>query len=127
MEILWADFGEYDENAKLAAFERLKNIATENDLPKLVSLLKSEKNNFWTRELLSEPISDLGGTNYLPELFEAHKMNQNEGHDNDTLNHFLTEIAYFDLEGCKAGLQNMLNDSSFKHREMAEWLLAFCD
>ena len=127
MKILWSDFEEYDVDQKLQAFERLKKSTTEEDLPRLVELLKSENNDFWVRELLSEPISDLGGTKYLPELFDALNLNEQEGHDNDGLNHFLTEIAWSDPEGCKEKFSSLLALPAFRHREAAEWLLTFCE
>ena len=127
MEILWSDFDSYDVDQKLAAFERLKDSASEEDLPRLVELLKSERNDFWVRELLSEPISDLGETTYLVDLFEAHELNQKEGYDNDSLNHFLTEIAWSDPQGCKAKLSELLAKKNFRHKEVAEWLLTFCE
>ena len=127
MEIIWSDFDDYDVDQKLQAFERLKACATEEDLPRLVELLKSEKNDFWVRELLSEPISDLGGTKYLVELFDALEINEKEGHDNDGFNHFLTEIAWSDPEGCKAKLSELLAEKDFRHQEVAKWLLTFCE
>ncbi|MFV7666713.1 hypothetical protein [Shewanella sp. BJSY2023SW005] len=127
MEILWSDFEDYDVDQKLEAFERLKASVTEGDLPRLVELLKSERNDFWVRELLSDPISDLGGTKYLLELFDALELNEREGHDNDGFNHCLTEIAWSDPKGCKKELASLLAQPNFRHREVAEWLLTFCE
>jgi hypothetical protein len=62
LEILWSNFSNYDVEQKLESFERLKNSVTKDDLPQLISALKSEKSDFWIRELLSEPISELGGS-----------------------------------------------------------------
>ena len=127
MDILWSDFEDYGVEQKLEAFERLKKSATEEDLPKLVELLKSARNDFWVRELLSEPISDLGGTKYLSDLLDALELNEQEGHDNDGFNHQLIEIAWADPDGCKEKLINLLADPTFRHREVAEWLLTFCE
>ena len=127
MKVLWSDFDVYDVDQKLASFERLKSAAKEEDLPRLIELLKSEKSDFWVRELLSEPICDLGGTKYLVDLFDALELNKQEGNDNDTFHHFLTEIAWSDPEGCRQSLMTLLKNPEFKHKETAEWLLLFCD
>ena len=85
------------------------------------------KNNFWVRELLAEPICDLGGSEFLEELFDALLLNEQEGHDNDSFNHFLTEIADSEPEKCKAKLNQLLAQPNFKHKEKATWLLQFCE
>ena len=126
MKVLWADFDVYDVDQKLASFERLKSAAKEEDLPRLIELLKSEKNDFWVRELLSEPICDLGGAKYLDDLFDALELNKQEGHDNDLFLHFLTEVAETDTEDCRQSLMNLLQIPEYKHKRMAEWLLTFC-
>jgi len=127
MQILWSDFNEFNVDEKIEAFERIRASTTEEDLPILVGLLKSEKNDFWVRELLAEIISDLGGSKYISELFDALKINESEGHDNDGFNHFLTEIARSDPQGCKASLVALLAQENFGHKETAEWLLTFCE
>ena len=127
MEIIWSSFEENDLDEKMAAFEKLNATATEEDLPQLLTLLNSERNGFWERELLSEPISNLGGAQCLPQLFEAADKNTKEGHDNDSFNHFLTEIAWADSEGCEKTLRKMLSAKDYKHKEKAKWLLTFCE
>jgi len=127
LEILWSDFDENDVEDKLEAFEKLKNAATKDDLPQLVSALKSEKNDFWTRELLSQPICELGGSDYLPELFDALQKNYNEGHDNDGFNFYLTEIASLEPQLCKKKLLELIAAPYFKYKNRAEWLLQFCE
>lgn len=127
LENLWSDFAENDVDEKLEAFGRLKAAATKEDLPQLLDALESGRSDFWVRELLSEPISDLGGSKYLPELFDALQKNYDEGHDNDGFNHFLTEIAWAEPEACKEKLAELLANEKFKHREAAMWLLEFCE
>lgn len=127
MEILWSDFEDFDVDQKLAAFDRLKESATEADLPRLVEHLASDRNDFWVRELLADPISDLGGFRYLRELFDAYELNEREGHDNDGFNHFLMEIAWADAEGCRSKLNELLAQPNFRHTEIAKWLLDFCE
>ena len=127
MEILWSDYDEYSVNQKLEAFERLKAASSRSDLSQLLDLLKSEQNDFWVRELLAEPISEYGGSNCLPELFDGLKLNELEGHDNDTFLHFLTEIAYSGPMECKSTLQNLIARKNYEHKTRAEWLIEFCE
>ncbi|HEX5222112.1 MAG TPA: hypothetical protein VFZ59_21295 [Verrucomicrobiae bacterium] len=118
--------GEVDVDGVLAAFERLKSIATQADLPSLVAAIQSPRNNFWTRELLSEPICELGGPDYLEVLFEAAQLGLDEGHDNDSFHMNLTEMAYAEPQKCRTKLEELLARPDFKHREAATWLLEFC-
>jgi len=110
----------------MAAFDRLKAVATKTDLPSLVAAIQSPRNNFWTRELFSEPISRLGGSDYLEILFEADQLGLDEGHDNDSLHSDLTEIAYAEPAKCRTKLEELLARSDFKYHEAATWLLEFC-
>lgn len=126
LNILWADFDEYDVDAKLRAFEQIRLSATEADLPQLVLALQSELSDFWVRELLSEPISQIGQAKYLSELLEALNKNYDAGHDNDSLCHLLIELAESEPEKCKEQLLTMLSDENFKFQSDAEWLLTFC-
>jgi len=126
MKILWSDFDIYDVDQKLASFERLKSAVKEEDLPQLIELLKSEKSDFWVRELLSEPICELGGTTYLNDLFEALALNEQDGHDNDGFRYFLMEIALLNPQGCHQSLVDLLQNPEFKYKEKAQWLLSFC-
>lgn len=117
--------GEVDIDGVLEVFGRLMSVATEADLPTLVAAIQSPRNNFWTRELFSEPICHLGGSDYLEVLFEAAQLGLDEGHDNDSFDHNLTEIAYAEPEKCRAKLEELLARSDFQHREAATWLLDF--
>ena len=123
LEILWSEAG---IDTVLEAQDRLIAIATQEDLPELVEALRSERNNFWTRELLAEPIAYLGGSDSLRELFEAKDKNQKDGHDNDSLNFFLTEIADAEPAACMAKLESLMESPDFPHRNYAKWLLEFC-
>ncbi|MES9902385.1 MAG: hypothetical protein ABW168_06835 [Sedimenticola sp.] len=127
LEILWSSFEAHDVDEKLLAFHRLKAASTKNDLPQLIEALKSKRNDFWVRELLSEPISDLGGIEFLPELFDALKKNEDEGHDNDGFCHNLTEIAWAENEACKKQLTELMKSDDSRYKENAKWLLEFCE
>lgn len=119
--------GDVDVDGVLEAFERLSSIATEADLPTLVTAIQSPRNNFWTRELFAEPICRLGGSDYLEALFEAAQLGLDEGHDNDSFNTSLSEIAYVEPEKCRTRLEELLARPHFKHRETATLLLEFCE
>ena len=124
--LAWQDVGDDDDidvDGVLKAFERLKSIATEADLPALVAAIQSPKNNFWTRELFADPICYLGGADYLEPLLEAAQLGLDEGHDNDGFDGLLRDLAYIDPEKCRAKLEELLARDGFKHREAAKWLL----
>lgn len=82
--------GDVDIDGVLKAFERLRSIATEADLPTLVAAIKSPRNNFWTRELFAQPICELGGVDNLEPLLEAAQLNLDDGHDNDSFDFSLS-------------------------------------
>lgn len=124
LETLWS---ETDVDIVLEAHQRLMSFASQEDLPLLVAALKSDRNNFWTRELLAEPVASIGGVQYLSVLFDALETNYSDGHDNDSLAHFLTEIATLNGGECEAELKRLLDSPEFSHRKHAEWLLEFCE
>lgn len=113
-------------DAVIASFEELKRISTAGDLPELVAAMQSDRSDFWLRELLSEPITQIGGCNYLPVLFDALEKGEDEGHDNDGFCFHLTELAAADPISCRVKLEAMLAKPGHKHKEIAEWLLEFC-
>ena len=118
--------GETDVDGVLDAFEKLLSKATKKDLPELVDAIQSPRNNFWTRELLSEPICHLGGSEYLEQLLDAAQLNRDEGHDNDGFDFHLSELAATESENCREKLKELLSRETFPHLEKAEWLLEFC-
>jgi len=118
------DGSEIDET--LAALGRLRAVATREDLPALLQALASAENNFWTRELLAEPVADLGGAEHIEELFDALRKNFADGHDNDGLQHFLVEVAESDPARCRYELKRLLADERSPHHEHARWLLEHC-
>ena len=115
-----------DIERTIEAMQRLKTATRKEDVPRLVEALKSDRNNFWTRELLAEPICEIGGSEYLPELFDAFEQNFAEGHDNDGFAHHLMEIAWSEPGTCKDRLLELLDSDNLKYRDNATWLLEFC-
>ena len=53
-------------------------------------------------------------------------QNYDEGHDNDSFNHFLSEIAWAESEACREKLEELLANKNFQHTEAAKWLLELC-
>ncbi len=119
--------GDVDVDGVLEAFERLNSLATEADLPCLVAAIQSPRNNFWTRELLAEPVCRLGGSDHLGILLGAAQLGLDEGHDNDGFDMHLIELAASEPEKCRAKLGALLSRPDFKQRERATWLLEFCN
>ena len=89
--------------------------------------MKSDRNDFWTRELISEPVAYLGGVDYLPELFEALEKNSSDGHDSDSLVHFLTEIATMNPEASRARLEELKDSPDSANTKYVDWLFEFCN
>ncbi len=119
--------GGTDVDGVLAAFNRLNEKATVKDLPTLLAAIQSPQNNFWTRELLSGPICQLGGSAYLDPLFDAAQLSLDEGHDNDGFDVPLMEIAVVEPDKCREKLNELLSRERYRHREAATWLLEFCE
>lgn len=115
-----------DIDAQLEAFNKLNASATQRDLPVLLSALKSETSNFAVRELLAEPIINLAGAKALPELMAALRRNFDEGHDNDTFQALLADLAERNPEGVRAELEKLAKHSSKADMEDINWLLEYC-
>ena len=102
-----------DVGAQLAAFDELKKCATLADLPTLIAEVKSETCGFWVRELLAEPICELGGPSVLLDLLLAYNLNLDEGHDNDSFSSTLDDLAFTDPEGCTREIDRILSAGAF--------------
>ena len=127
LTVMAQSFDESDVDAKLAAFEELKEQISGSDLSELLDAIGSVDINFWTRELLAEPIADLGGAAALPMLLAAYQQNFDAGHDNDGFSHTLTEVASLDPEGTRTVLADLSQADDENVRNHAGWLLDFCD
>lgn len=127
LTVMAQSFDESDVDTKLAAFEKLKGQVSVLDLPELLGAICSVDIDFWTRELLAEPIADLGGAGALPTLLTAYQLNFDDGHDNDGFSHTLTEIASLDSKGTRTALVELMQADDENTRSHAGWLLEFCD
>lgn len=126
MTIIWAKPDSVNVESKLQAFSEIKEMVTKNDLPFMIDLLKSDKNDFWTRELLGEIIIDHEGVDYLDDLFEAYDQNKKEGYDNDTFSTDLADLAELRPNECSSKIKELLSGKDYLHKDTAEWLLQFC-
>ena len=124
LETMWS---ETNVDTVLEAQRRLVSLVTREDLPELVDALKSDRNDFWTRELISEPVAYLGAVDSLPEPFEALEKNSSDGHDGDSLVHFLIEIAMMNPEACRARLEELKDPPDSVNTKFVDWLLEFCN
>jgi len=127
MEIMWSSFDEFSVEEKLAAFEELKRSIEKDDLPELLEALASNKNDFWIRDLLSEPICEFGSSDCLPQLFDALALNDSEGHDSNSFCVFLTDLVEADPKNSKVQLKALALQNNEKYKEYADWLLEYCE
>ncbi len=114
-----------DVNGQIEAFSALNASATEQDLPALLAGLKSDMSNFAVRELLAEPIINLAGVKALPALMAALRKNFEQGHDNDTFQALLADLAESDPEGVRVELVKLARHSNKEELEDINWLLEF--
>lgn len=115
-----------DVDAQMKAFEELNASVTPSDLAVLLTGLESKTSDFWVRELLAEPIIRLSGPKALPHLMKALRKNYEDGHDNDSFETFLIELAESNPEGVRAELQNLAATAGKGETEDINWLLEYC-
>ena len=108
----------------VSAAERLHRTATEEDLPRLSSLLKED--SVFVREAAAWPLSELGGPAALPELFEAFQRGLDEGHDNDGFSAALIELAAAHPEGVRSALEALAKSPDPALQANVTWLMEFC-
>jgi HEAT repeat protein len=105
------------------ASETLHKVATLEDLPRLMELLKDA--DCFVREAAAFPVADLGGPEALPELLEALQLGFDQGHDNDSFQAALTDLVYVHPFSAKEVLLTLAQAPDPKMRENANWLLDF--
>ena len=125
-DALIRDLRNVDEiDGAVAACERLHREATEEDVPRLRTLLND--GSFFIREAAAWPLSELLGPAALPELFQAYQRGFDEGHDNDGFSAALIEMAAADPDNVREVLNRLLLSEDSQMRENASWLLEFCN
>ena len=127
LSIMSESFDKSDVDSKIAAFDELKHQVTKSDLPELTTAICSASIDFWTRELLAEPVAELGGAASLPVLLAAFQQNLNDGHDNDTFRSTLTDLTWTDSAACRSVLARLSQADDGDVRRHANWLMDFCD
>src|SRR5438874_4040341 len=80
-----------DIELMVEACEYLQKEAEVTDVPRLLDLLKHE--SFVVREAASWPLSIVGGSAVLPELFTALQRGYDEGLDNDGFGTAVVELV----------------------------------
>ena len=107
-----------------AAAARLHKIATAEDLPRLLELLKDE--DFFVREAAAWPVSELAGPSALAVLLAAYQRGFDQGHDNDGFTTALIELVQANRELSREILHGLAEANTGAMRENALWLLEFC-
>lgn len=117
--------GEADIDGVLEAFYHLNDTVTEHDIPFLLKSIKSPRNNFWTRELLSEPIARLGGVITLEPLLRGCYANEKENGETDGFSAHLSYLVARKPQASYKELKRLKNDPDFEHNELCDWLLEY--
>jgi HEAT repeat protein len=83
--------GDDNIDAAVTAAETLHRVATLDDVPRLLRLLRHE--SFFVREAAAWPLTELAGTAHLLELLHAYQRGFDRGHDNDGFSAALIDMA----------------------------------
>ena len=105
----------------LAAYAEIREAASESDLPELLAALESSRGDFWSREMLAEPIADIGGLSVVERLLVAYRRNSEDGHDNDSLGTTLHELLTLE-ENAERELRRLVDAGSDISAEAQWWL-----
>lgn len=115
-----------DVDAQVAAFDELNASVTEADLPVLTAEITRADANAWVRELLAEPALRLGGVRSLRGVLTAMRLNYEQGHDNDSLEALLVELAEAHPAAVRAELRKLEHSAGGVEIEHIRWLEDFC-
>lgn len=113
-----------DSERAIVAARKLQQTATNEDVPRLLTLLKDD--SFFVREAAAWPLSDLGVTSALPDLLEARHRGFQEGHDNDGLSAALADMVEANPRNAEILLKEIMVSGEPHLREYVLWLLEFC-
>jgi HEAT repeat protein len=115
---------EIDEADSAAAATRLHNVATAQDLARLMELLKDD--DPFVREAAAWPISELAGPSVLGELLVAYQRGLDAGLDNDGFATALIGLVEMNKDASREALRRLADDADPAIRESVTWLLEFC-
>ncbi|MBN8733849.1 MAG: hypothetical protein J0L64_25155 [Acidobacteria bacterium] len=107
-----------------AAAEKLYKEATEEDVPKLLTLLSDDE--AFVREAAAWPLSGLGQAPFLKALLVAYQRGLDEGLDNDGFSAALIDLVEVKRQESAAELRLLACDPSAHIRKNASWLMKFC-
>jgi HEAT repeat protein len=113
-----------DTEVAVAAAQQLQEVATRDDLPKLMEMLNDEDS--FLREAAAWPVSELAGPASLETLLAAYQRGMDEGHDNDGLAAALIGLVEKQPEASRETLQRLAGSGDKAKRDNAQWLLEFC-
>ena len=102
----------------------LDQAADESRLPDLYRLL-TEKENFCAREAAVVPVVRLAGLRALPQLLDALRLGEQEGHDNDGPAALVADLVQESPAEAAPVLLTMLRAEDPARRAHAAWLLGF--
>jgi HEAT repeat protein len=102
----------------------LDQAADESRLPDLYRLL-TVKENFCAREAAVVPVVRLAGLRALPELLDALRLGEQEGHDNDGPATLICDLVQENPAEAAPLLLTMLRAEDPARRAHAAWLLGF--
>jgi bilin biosynthesis protein len=122
---LWADlhYVGFDLDRAGKAAEEVQRLTDRVHLPFLRRLLRDD--NFFVREVAAAPYAAVEGLRALPLLLEAHTKGIADHHDNDGLDHVITNLVV--TQACEAVpvLLCLLRKRNAADRAAAAWLLGY--
>lgn len=113
-----------DDVELMEACVALDEAADESRLPDLYALL-TEKGNLCAREAAVAPVIRLAGLRALPQLLDALRLGEEEGHDNDGPATLIADLVQEDPAAAEPLLSSMLRGEDPARRAQAVWLLGF--
>jgi HEAT repeat protein len=113
-----------DAERAVGAIAILEAEASEEWLPTLHEWL-TRPDDFFLREAAAPAVIRLEGIECLPRLLHAMRLGRREGHDNDGLDHYITELIGSVPIEARARLLRLAESESDEDRSDAAWLMGF--
>lgn len=111
------------EKAGQAAVD-LPNKAGQDDIPRLLELLND--GDFIVREAAAVALCRLGAVSFLEQILAALQKGFDDGHDNDSLQGALGDMAMMEKTAVRAKLEEMRTGADETLEENIDWLLEYC-
>jgi hypothetical protein len=113
----------HPEKAGQAAVDLPKKVGQEDVLP-LLELLNDD--DFFVRETAAVALCGLDSIDFLEQILAALQRGFDAGHDNDSLQAALSDMALLKKDAVKAKLGEIRNRADEKMNGNIDWLLEFC-